>query len=191
MGGNNWYFYCKQKHIGFSFFILFFFPPMQNMSSLLNNFKWIIFRVSVHSTPSCNQWRNNLVNYNIVSFLAALYVHNCFVFALNAIDCLFCEVEVCSSLSFLFQSLGGEWNRISGCTTGGPFSVVGRRGRDRGRGRGCWGDDEVGVDHDVTQALSSLSPTAQTLRVKLERLEPHLSLFRLFTLKQQKLTKLK
>ena len=31
---------------------------------------------------------------------------------------------------------------------------------------------ETGVDHDVTQSLSSSSPSAKTLAVELQRLEP-------------------
>ena len=34
------------------------------------------------------------------------------------------------------------------------------------------GRDEVGVDHDVSEALPALAPAAQALRVELQRLEP-------------------
>ena len=34
------------------------------------------------------------------------------------------------------------------------------------------GRDEVGVDHDVSEALPALAPPAQALRVELQRLEP-------------------
>ena len=34
------------------------------------------------------------------------------------------------------------------------------------------GRDEVGVDHDVSEALPALAPPAEALRVELQRLEP-------------------
>ena len=76
----------------------------------------------------------------------------------------------CSSLLLL----GGAPDGALGLAA--PFLLGVVPGRRRGR-------EEVGVNHDVAESFPALAPTAQALRVELQRLEPEPRLFRVVALR--------